>query len=196
MLDKKYWTKRYQEGKTGWDLGQASTPLMDFCKTTVSKDQRILIPGGGSGHDAQALHEMGYTQVYALDFSPEPLAMLQDRCPSFPVAHLIEGDFFKLEETFDLVLEQTFFCALDPALRGDYARHMSRVVKPGGSLAGVLFHFPLESGPPYGGSASEYRSLLDKNFKINRLEGCRNSMPGRQGKELFLWAQRKKNPAE
>lgn len=194
-MDKAYWTKRYQEGKTGWDLGKASAPLIDFCISSVGKDQRILIPGAGNAYDAEALFHLGYTKVFVLDISPEPLQRFAERCPAFPSSHLLEGDFFDLTTQFDIVLEQTFFCALDPSLRPAYVKQMAKTVTPGGSLAGVWFNFPLKSGPPFGGSADLYHTLLSTDFDILRMEPCRNSMPGREGKELFTWVKRKKNPA-
>ena len=176
MLDAQYWSTRYREGRTGWDLNAPSIPLIAFCESQVPKDARILIPGAGRGYEAQALHD------------------LAQRAPSFPSDHLIEGNFFDLDMAFDVVLEQTFFCAIDPSLRPKYAAHMHQLLAPGGSLAGVWFNFPLDQGPPFGGSAEEYRGHLSPFFDLKVLEPCRNSMPGREGKELFIWAQAKKNP--
>lgn len=195
MLNEEYWTSRYEEGTTGWDLGAPSRPLMEFCEKEVLTHQTVLIPGAGRGHDAEALHHNGYSQVHVLDYSPLPLQDLAKRLPSFPVDHLIAENFFSHTGSYDVVLEQTFFCALSPALRPHYVTQMARLIKPGGLLAGVLFDFPLEQGPPFGGSAEEYLDLLNPRFDIHVLEPCRNSMPGREGKELFLKAERKKNPA-
>ena len=50
MLDAQYWSARYREGRTGWDLNAPSTPLIAFCESQVSKDDRILIPGAGRGY--------------------------------------------------------------------------------------------------------------------------------------------------
>lgn len=194
MLDAQYWSTRYREGRTGWDLNAPSTPLIAFCESQVSKDDRILIPGAGRGYEAQALHQAGYTQVYVVDLSAEPLQDLAQRAPSFPADHLIESNFFDLTQRFDVVLEQTFFCAIDPILRTKYAAHMHRLLVPGGSLAGVWFNFPLDQGPPFGGSPEEYRGHLSPFFDLKVLEPCRNSMPRREGKELFIWAQVKKIP--
>lgn len=195
-LNEDYWTQRYQEGRTGWDLGEASRPLIEYCKQLPSKDLKILIPGAGLGYEAQALWEAGFKNVHVIDLSADPLDKLKSRVPGFPEKQLIQGDFFELEQTFDLVLEQTFFCALDPSMRSSYASHMSHILQPGGVLAGVWFVFPLtEQGPPFGGSPEEYRQHLSPAFDIVTLEPCYNSMPGREGKEVFIRAERKKNPA-
>jgi len=71
-LDEDYWSERYQEGQTGWDIGYASPQLIDFA-TTFPKDARILIPGAGKAYEAEALWKMGYVNVYVVDLTTEPL---------------------------------------------------------------------------------------------------------------------------
>ncbi|WPR75874.1 hypothetical protein [Algoriphagus sp. NG3] len=51
FLDKNYWSERYSSGKTGWDIGLASTPLVQYLDQIVKRDISILIPGAGSGHE-------------------------------------------------------------------------------------------------------------------------------------------------
>jgi thiopurine S-methyltransferase len=56
-----------------------------------------------------------------------------------------------------------------------------------GTLAGLLFNFPLtDEGPPFGGDAPSYQQLFEPSFKIHRLEPCLNSIKPRLGKELFF----------
>lgn len=60
---------------------------------------------------------------------------------------------FSLKDSFDLIIEQTFFCALDPKLRPEYAVKMAELLKPGGRLVGVLFNDTLNNDkPPFGGT--------------------------------------------
>lgn len=90
-------------------------------------------------------------------------------------------------ERYDLVIEQTFFCALDPSLRTDYIRHLKDLLVPGGRMAGLLFGVAFEAdGPPFGGSAEEYRELFEPHFDILRLESCADSIAPRAGSELFI----------
>ncbi|WP_257098027.1 hypothetical protein [Sphingobacterium sp. E70] len=47
------------------------------------------------------------------------------------------------------MLEQTFFCALDPILRKKYSNKMADLLHPHGILAGLMFNRTFESaGPP------------------------------------------------
>ena len=83
---------------------------------------------------------------------------------------LLHQDFFTLNEKFDLVLEQTFFCAIPPEMRADYATKMNEILNTKGKIAGLLFDFPLTGeGPPYGGSKAEYLSLFSEKFRIKTI---------------------------
>jgi len=189
-LSKSYWNTRYKTEDIGWDLGQVSPPLKAFFDGLPEnyKSKAILIPGGGNAYEAEYLHYLGFKQVYVADVSERALQNFKTRVPSFPDTHLIHNDFFKLEvHRFDLIIEQTFFCALDPKLRPKYAKKMSQLLTPNGSLTGVLFQFPLTvKGPPFGGDAAEYRSYFEPYFTIDILEPCYNSIGSRAGKELFF----------
>lgn len=186
-FNEKYWTNRYQAGETQWDAGSITTPLKAYFDGLADKDMRILLPGGGSGYEAAYLHEQGFRNVFLLDFSEVPLQNFRDRYPSFPADHLLQKDFFALEGAFDMIVEQTFFCALHPTQRPAYASQMARLLKPGGRLIGLLFEIPLiADGPPFGGSREEYLQYFLPHFTIHKLELCYNSIKPRQGKELWI----------
>ncbi len=187
-LNKDYWEGRYLQERLGWDIGTVSPPLKAYIDQLDNKDLRILIPGAGHGYEAQYLFKNGFKNTYVLDIAGLPLRRLREKCPDVPEDRFIEEDFFNAElHGFDLVLEQTFFCALQPELRSEYVKKMHEILKPGGKLAGLFFDFPLtEQGPPFGGSESEYRKLFEPFFKIRKLERAYNSLPPRQGNELFF----------
>ncbi len=182
-----YWSERYQLANTPWDMGSASPPLTGFLQQLADRDQKILIPGAGNAYEAEWLWKNGFKNTWVIDLSQAPLDNLKQRVPDFPSSQLLHGDFFELNQQFDLVVEQTFFCALPPAKRSDYVKKMAAIIRPGGQLFGVLFDFPLtEQGPPFGGSKAEYRSLFEPHFKIQRLEQCYNSIVPRSGNEVFF----------
>ena len=147
----------------------------------------ILLPGAGNGYEASWMHEQGFTQLTVIDLAPSPLEAIKKRTPGFPEEHLIQGDFFNHRGQYQLILEQTFFCALLPHQRQDYAQKMYELLAPGGFLVGLLFNFPLTAeGPPFGGDIDEYRALFSPLFNIHTLEPCYNSIKPREGKELFF----------
>ncbi|NKI27797.1 methyltransferase domain-containing protein [Arenibacter sp. 6A1] len=187
-LNKEFWEDRYISQDTGWDIGHISTPLKSYIDQLRDKTIKILIPGAGNGYEAVYLAEQGFCNITVIDIAKPPLEQLRGRLKEADAVTLIEGDFFDLElSDFDLILEQTFFCALDPSLRPAYVRKMKQLLKPKGKLAGLLFNFPLtESGPPFGGDQKEYKMLFSKDFTIKVLENAYNSIKPRAGKELFF----------
>lgn len=187
-LNKDFWEKKYRLGEMGWDIGHISTPLKEYVDQLKNKNIKILIPGAGNAHELLYLLEKGFTNVFVIDIAKQPLENIKNNLADFPTNQLLEGDFFDLElDSFDLILEQTFFCALDPSLRADYVLKIKQLLKPHGKLAGLLFNFPLtESGPPFGGSLSEYKRLFEEHFQIKTLETAYNSIKPRADKELFF----------
>lgn len=189
-LNEAYWSKRYQNNETGWDVGSPSTPLKEYIDQLENKNIKILIPGCGNAYEAQYLFENGFTNVYVIDLSPIPLQNLKKRVPDFPDNQLLEGDFFDLTDHFDLILEQTMFCAIDPWLRMEYARKASEILGEGGKLVGVLFNREFEGGPPFGGTKDEYVTYFSNHFQNVYLEPCYNSIKPRQNSELFMMCEK------
>lgn len=191
-LDEKFWNERYQANETGWDLGQVSPPLKAYIDQLDNKDLRILIPGCGNSHEAEYLLEKGFTNVSVIDIATEPVSRLRARFQSNPNINIIQGDFFTHQSEYDLILEQTFFCALDPKLRKNYVEAMKGLLPAGGKLVGVLFNKEFEQqGPPFGGTDDEYRSLFADAFEFRTFGNCYNSFPKRAGTEVFIILQRK-----
>ncbi|MFD0762271.1 SAM-dependent methyltransferase [Lutibacter aestuarii] len=191
-LDKLYWEAKYEQQKTGWDIGYISTPIKEYIDQLKDKTLKILIPGGGNSYEAEYLLNSDFKNVNVLDIAAQPLKNLQKRSPNFSKNQLIQQDFFEHSKTYDLIIEQTFFCALDPVLREKYANKMFDLLNPKGKLIGVLFDFELTNeGPPFGGSLIEYIQLFYAKFEIKILEKCYNSIKPRKGKELFFIFEKK-----
>lgn len=186
-LNENYWTERYRNGYTGWDIGHASPPLVQYLDQIDDRKIRVLIPGAGNGYEAAEAYRMGFMDLHLLDISEIPLQRFASQFPDFPKNQIYHADFFEHEGKYDLILEQTFFCALDPSLRVDYCKKVNELLKPNGKLVGVLFGIEFErSGPPFGGKIADYRSLFEQYFEIKKLEPCFNSIPPRAGSEIFI----------
>lgn len=189
LLDAEYWSNRYLENKTGWDIGSSSTPLAEYIIQLKDKSITILIPGCGNAYEAEVLLNAGFKQVTLLDISAVLTDILKKKFENLPL-QVITGDFFNHSGKYDLILEQTFFCALDPTQRNDYVEKMATLLKPGGKLVGVLFNRQFEGGPPFGGSKEEYEQLFSKKFTIKKMEPCYNSIEARKDSELFIILQK------
>ena len=185
-MDKNYWEERYLNKETGWDVGYVTTPLKYYIDQIKNKELKILIPGAGNGYEAEYLFNNGFKNIYVVDIAQQPLQNIAKRIPELK-NNLLYQDFFSLNDTYDLIIEQTFFCALLPELRKKYVEKMYSLLSANGKLVGLLFCFPLtESGPPFGGSKEEYIDLFKQKFELKTLEKSYNSITPRANNELFF----------
>lgn len=186
-IDEQYWSERYRNNDISWDAGSITTPLKEYFDQLENKNISILIPGAGNSYEAEYLFKQGFTDVTVIDISEEPLKNISNRLPDFPRSKLLYEDFFKHNGKYDLIIEQTFFCAIDPSLRSSYVAKSHSLLREGGKLAGVLFDAPLNTDhPPFGGTAEKYRKLFAPYFKLIIFGPCYNSIKPRAGKELFI----------
>lgn len=187
-LDAAYWTKRYLEKNTCWDVGAVTLPIKQYLDQILPNPTlRILIPGAGNAYEAKYAFESGFKQVCVLDFSPVPLQKFLHNCPDFPSNRVLVEDFFQHQGEYDLILEQTFFCAIEPNLRPKYAEKMYELLAPEGKLVGVMFSRNFDrQGPPFGGTKEEYLHYFKPFFGEIYMESCYNSIPPRMGSELFI----------
>jgi len=183
-----FWQKRWIDNKTGWDIGYAAPPITEFIDTLPDKNIKILIPGAGNAYEAEYLHKNGFGNVYVMDIAAKPLENLSKRVPDFPGEHLLNENFFEHAGQYDLIIEQTFFIAIDPSLRSDYVRKMKELLKPGGHLTGLLIfkNEPSPGGPPYVDTKEEYFKYFDGEFNILKYEIAENSIKPRAGWEIFI----------
>lgn len=193
-LTEEFWDNRYKKNDTGWDLGEISPPLKAYFDQLTNTNLNILIPGCGNSHEAEYLHKQGFTNVYVVDVSVTALLNFKTRVPDFPETHLIQSDFFHLNQTFDIIIEQTFFCALNPQLRQRYAKKMHQLLTAQGKCVGLLFDAPLNTDkPPFGGCKAEYLECFNPYFDIHFMETAYNSHHSRHGKELFFKMEKRES---
>lgn len=188
--EESYWTTRYKEHSTGWDIGYPSTPIKTYIDQLEEKGLKILIPGAGNAYEAEYLINQGFTNVHILDISEIPLQEFKKRNPNFQDTHLHHANFFEFKGEFDLIIEQTFFCSFVPTdqNRSAYAKHMASLLKEDGKLVGLWFSFPLTGDlekRPFGGDKESYLDYLHPYFESKTFNPSYNSIPPRQGSELF-----------
>jgi len=188
--EQKYWTDRYLNDNTGWDIGYPSIPIKEYIDQLEDKELSILIPGAGNAYEAEYLFKQGFKNVSILDISEEPLSSFCERNPQFPPSHLICEDFFEHKGQYDLILEQTFFCSFIPSEenRRKYVKQMHQLLKTGGKLVGLWFDIPLSNDlekRPFGGDKKLYQDFLHSFFKEGIFERAYNSIPERAERELF-----------
>ena len=187
------WDANYRDGTDGWDLGDPTPVFRRLLAEGRFAPGRLIVLGAGRGHDAREFARHGF-EVTAVDFSPlaaREMERLAD--PAAPV-QVLQKDLFSLpaglDGSFDYVLEYTCFCAIDPARRGDYARLVRRLLKPGGIYIDLAF--PLDGragGPPFAVTQGEITDLFGgQGFALLEREKPADSISPRRGaEELFIF---------
>ncbi len=138
-LSSQYWDQLYKSEQTGWDIGYVSTPLKEYFDQLKDKSLKILVPGAGGGYETEYIYKIGFSEVYLLDYAAESMKKFKKRFPDFPGDHLINENFFEHNESYDLIVEQTFFSSIPRKQRNTYIEKMHQLLKPKGKLVGLLF---------------------------------------------------------
>lgn len=111
-----FWDNKYLNNETGWDMKQVSPPLKAYIDSLQNKDLKILIPGCGNAYEAKYLLQKEFNKVTLIDISKVLTERLKGKFKDKPIT-IVNENFFHAQGEYDLILEQTFFCALDPSLR-------------------------------------------------------------------------------
>jgi len=192
------WQRRYEEKDTPWDKGAAAPPLVHYLRENAIAG-RVLVPGCGRGHDVRALARQHGCSAVGLDLAPAAIDEARRLPPEFgpgSEVSFVTGDFFKLtfdlKNTFDWVVEHTCFCAIDPALRPEYAISAANALRPGGKFFGIFYLTPdVESGPPFAVSRAELSNLFEDHFILLNEWVPEECFPGREGRELVRILQKR-----
>lgn len=187
------WTGLYQAQDTGWDLGEVSPVFAAIVPRLKLQKSRVLVLGAGTGNDAAFFAEMGHV-VTAVDFSEEAVARGRAKYGHLSNLRFLQADAFALPREmdggFDLILEHTCYCAINPSRRGELVRAWRRCLSPGGHLLGVFFTIDKRQGPPFGSSEWELRARLGKGFRMLFWMRSRHSLEKRAGQEMVVYAQK------
>ncbi|XP_035548379.1 probable thiol methyltransferase 2 isoform X2 [Juglans regia] len=159
------WEDSWEQDVTPWDLGQPTPVILHLHQTGALPKGRALVPGCGS---------------------------LSSSSPNASYFTFSKADFFTWSPTelFDLIIDYTFFCAIEPDMRLAWAKRIHDILKPGGEL--ITLMFPISDqvgGPPYKVSVSDYEEVLHPmGFKAISIVDNELAIRPRQGREkLGRW---------
>ena len=181
------WQRHYDEDDLGWDLGHVAPPFVDLLESNAIMPCKTLVPGCGRGHEVIFLAENGF-DLTAVDYSIGAVnhlnSVILERKLNIKVLNL---DFFELDSThdclYDLLIEQTFFCAISPSQRPLYVETVARILKKGGMIAGLFYHTGQEGGPPFNTTRQDIIKYFSGSFEIRELTQAKNSAEKRKDKE-------------
>jgi len=186
------WAQRYATRDTPWDLGGAhpeiAARIAAGLAPAAGTPALAWVPGCGRGHDALALARAGW-RVTAQDFADgtggELARQLEQLGGRFELADALEH---APRARYDLILEHTFFCALDPRLRERWGAAIERSLAPAGLVCALVFPVGKrldEGGPPYGCSTQDLLAALGPGFRVPIDEPARQRAPGRSWSERW-----------
>jgi SAM-dependent methyltransferase len=194
VSDPAFWEASYREARDGWELGAPTPPILRALGT-IPAARDALVLGCGRGHEVRAVAAAGWERVVGVDFA-EAARREAERLTGAELGSRIEWrtqDLFDLPKTdpgaYDLVVEHTSFCAIDPARRAEWMAVVRAVLRPGGRLLGLFYTHGRPGGPPFGATVAEVREALRAvGLRVERDEMPADSIERRRGEELLVWA--------
>ncbi len=141
----------------------------------LPKGGEVLDIGCGAGSNVLFLGKSGF-RAHGVDLSPGAVTAARARAAeAHVVADIQEGDALALrfaDGCLDGVVDHGCFHTLPMSRRGDYAREVHRVLRPGGSfvLAWVAREHTAPMGPPHRPSVQEVAAALESRFLFTRVE--------------------------
>lgn len=192
---KEDWQKHYETDDLRWDLEEVSPTFARLWESKQLVPGKTIIPGCGRGHEVIYLTERGF-EVTAVDFAEGAVSLLNQALKEKGLkSEILFKDFFELssdyDQSFDLMLEQTFFCAITPSLRSHYVDTAARLLKSGGLLVGLFYETNEEGGPPFNTTYEDVRNHFSGLFTVERLEKATHSTERRKDKEWLAFLRKK-----
>ena len=193
----KYWDAKYLNNEALWDLG-SPTPIIKEWAEKLSPKKSICVLGAGNGWDAMYFAEIGH-DVTAVDFSKLAVQNMKKNAFDKNICiNIIYENIFNLDNiyfnSFDIVLEYTCFCAINPNMRIDYVNIVSHILKSSGQFVALFFPIIEDSstiGPPFSVDINKTEKLFNKFFKIIKRENPKLSISSRKNKEIFIIMKKK-----
>ncbi|KAI5070144.1 hypothetical protein GOP47_0014487 [Adiantum capillus-veneris] len=158
------WEQCWVEDVTPWDLGKVTPVVADLVERNNLPVGRALVPGCGSGYDVVALASRA-RHVIGLDISATAVEHAQKIWAGTKSINVefVCWDFFNYMPgaPFDLILDYTFFCALQPSMRPLWGSKIADLLSSEGELITIMFPMDsFEGGPPYAVSLAAYENAL------------------------------------
>lgn len=179
-----FWEHLYRDDAAGWELGRATPPLASYFAKYSPRGSRVLVVGCGRGHEARMLAGHG-AQVVAIDLAERAITAARGLDAGTGVAYRVHDLFVPLAERFDMVVEHTCFCAIEPARRDEYVERVADALVDGGALVGLFFDHGRPGGPPYTTDADELTRRFTRRFHVASLVRAEDSVLVRAGQELL-----------
>ena len=191
-MDEAFWLARWEQDQIGFHLREINPYLQRYWPSLeVPRGSQVLVPLCGKTLDMGWLAGQGYrvlgvelAQRAVEDFfseqglQPEVRQEGALRRYSAGAVEILQGDFFALtpEQVADCraLYDRAALIALPPAMRDDYAAHLTRLLMPGsrGLMVTLDYEQSRLDGPPFSVSETEVRERFKEGWVVELLERC------------------------
>ncbi len=162
----------YRSGTPPWDIGRPQPEIVRLAEEGgVVGD--VLDAGCGTGENALHLAALGH-RVMGIDASPIAIERARAKAAqrglpvSFELADALHLE--RIGRRFGTVMDCGLFHTFAPAERREYARSLTEVLEPGGTLQLLCFSDEQPPGPgPYRIAESDIRDAFEGTFELRRL---------------------------
>ena len=132
--------------------------------------------------------------VTAVDFAASAVKNIQISAKQneldIDIRHMDIFDLNKVYDNhFDVVLEYTCFCAIEPTKRRDYMEMVQHILKTNGELVGLLFPIDKDlsdDGPPFAVQLEPTIELISEYLSLIKQQIPSLSVKPRAGREVFV----------
>ena len=188
-MDPDFWNRRWRKNEIAFHQQEINTHLQHFwSRLGLKPGERVFVPLCGKSLDMLWLASQGY-RVLGVEISRlavesffrenelNPQIRQEDRFEVWQVDAftLLCGDFFALVPAvlggIASVYDRASLIALPPAMRQQYASHLTAILPPSANMLLVTLEYPQDAiqGPPFSVEEPEVQASYGNAYDIERL---------------------------
>jgi thiopurine S-methyltransferase len=198
-MDKEFWISCWDEGRTGWLLGEPHPFLTRYGPQVFREREQVLVPLCGNSPDLLWLANRGLSvwgvelaekavRRFFSDHDLEPTVGQWDGHPMWSAnnVHIVVADWFALPQGAmsgcSAFYDRAALIAMPPGRRRDYVAQLLRISPKleRGLLVGLSHDGGEDAGPPFSVLESSITELYE-GCRISRLESQSLPLSGGRG---------------
>ncbi len=175
-MEAPFWHERWAKHEIGFHMPKPHAALERYWSSLkLDRGSRVFVPLAGKSLDLVWLARAGH-QVVGIELSSVAVDEFKAEHPGESAIDLRCGDFFDLTPDtlgpIDAIFDRASLVALPPAMRRDYAAHITALSKPGTQTLLVTMEYEQSQmkGPPHAVLENEVQSLYGAHPDIETLE--------------------------
>jgi thiopurine S-methyltransferase len=175
-VEAQFWHERWDRREIGFHMPRPHVALERYWNSlALPQRARVFVPLAGKSLDLLWLAERGHA-VVGIELSPIAVREFAEEHPGTSGVDLRCGDLFDLTPAtlgpIDAIFDRASLVALPPAMRADYAAHLTRLSTPGTQTLLITMEYDQRQmrGPPHAVMPDEVHALFSAHHDITELE--------------------------